>query len=183
MKWFRLYSEARNDAKLRHLADNEFRVWFNLLCFSSEQPKRGLIEIDNYFILAVEVADGDEALLRQTLEKLSALRITEGKDGVISFLNFAKRQYDNPSDRPENVRKRVTSISSKKKCNDNVTSCNDTDTDTDTDMIKIKILNIVVAFLRSDVARISKIKKSEPQKPKPKPRQRKFSGKIRSSIG
>ena len=34
--WFRMYSEARVDAKLRSLSADEFRVWFNLLCLASE---------------------------------------------------------------------------------------------------------------------------------------------------
>ena len=43
MKWFKLHTEARNDAKLRSLSDSEHRMWFNLLCFAAEQEKRGTI--------------------------------------------------------------------------------------------------------------------------------------------
>jgi|GEM_PF-2708804 hypothetical protein len=36
MKWFKLHTEARNDAKLRSMSDSQHRVWFNLL-----PPKKG----------------------------------------------------------------------------------------------------------------------------------------------
>jgi enoyl-ACP reductase-like protein len=43
MKWLRLYNEARTDATLDSLSDDEFPVWRRLLCFANEQPVRGVI--------------------------------------------------------------------------------------------------------------------------------------------
>jgi hypothetical protein len=105
MKWFRLYSEARYDAKLRSLTAPQFRVWFNLLCLASEQPTRGVIDPKSDRVLAFEVAEGDVELLNQTIETLVALHcvtsVTRPVIGVpgdagtrsITFINFAKRQY------------------------------------------------------------------------------------------
>lgn len=105
--WFRLYTEARTDNKLKILTDAEHRVWFNLLCFAAEQEDRGIVPIDG-FVLAVEVAAGDEALLCATLDKLERLRIVgRSDDGRIEFVNFLTRQYDKPSDTPERVAERV----------------------------------------------------------------------------
>jgi hypothetical protein len=74
MKWSRLYSEARYDAKLRSLTAEQFRVWFNLLCFASDQPTQGVIESMNDRVLAYAVAEGDVALLNQTIAMLVALQ-------------------------------------------------------------------------------------------------------------
>src|SRR5690242_4194494 len=136
MIWLRLYTEARNDAKLRILTDSEFRTWFNLLCLSSEQSDRGILQGFTEDLLAVEVCNADSALLRVTLEKLERLRIASvSEDYTITFLNFTSRQYDKPSDRPTEVRKRVQKHREKhenEQCNADVTPCNALDTDTDT---------------------------------------------------
>lgn len=115
MPWFRLFSEARNDAKLRALADDEHRVWFNLLCLSGESEDRGTVCIDG-FVLAVEVSGGDEDLLARTLDKLTTLRVV-GRDeqGRLYFVHFRERQYDKPSDTPERVAERVRKHRSAKK--------------------------------------------------------------------
>ena len=109
MNWFRLYSEARNDAKLRTLTDTEHRVWFNLLCYAAEQkPKRGVILDYDIDVLAIEVASGDAELLIEVLKKLSRLRIVRATQASeIAFLRFEDRQYDKPSDRPSAVTGRV----------------------------------------------------------------------------
>lgn len=111
LPWFKLYHEARTDAKLRSLADDEFRVWFNLLCYAAEQSDdRGTIDASDLFLLAIEVANGDEELLRRTLQKLERLRIIEwpDEDGpTLVFTHFLDRQYDKPSDHPDRVSERV----------------------------------------------------------------------------
>ena len=107
--WFRLHTEARNDAKLRTLNAEQFRVWFNLLCMAAEaeDDQRGSIEAMDSTLLAIECANGDTALLESTLVQLAKLRIIEWRDdGSLAFLNFLKRQYDKPSDRPEATRER-----------------------------------------------------------------------------
>jgi hypothetical protein len=109
MPWFRLYHEARSDAKLRLLPDDEHRVWFDLLCFSSEQETRGSIEAgDDRFPLAIEVARGDMELLTRTLDRLVKMRIIADGGDRLTFLHFKDRNYDKPSDQPERVAERVT---------------------------------------------------------------------------
>lgn len=110
MQWFRLHSEARTDAKLESLPDDEFRVWFRLLCLANEQSERGVIAGYSVRLLAVEVARGDSALLGRTLASLIELRIVECDQETDSttFINWLKRQYDKESDWPENTRSRKT---------------------------------------------------------------------------
>ena len=102
------------------MSDSQFRIWFNLLCFAAEQTEeRGSIIGYDEELLAVEVANGDVELLNETLDKLERLRIIETKEnGDITFISFAKRQYDNPSDRPEKVRKRAEASTGKPHRND-----------------------------------------------------------------
>lgn len=106
MKWFRLYSEARTDAKLESLPDDMFRVWFKLMCFAGEQPTRGFVEGYDDDLLAVEVARGDVELLRATLARLVKLRIIVAGDDAVLICNWEARQYDKPSDTPEETRRR-----------------------------------------------------------------------------
>ncbi len=94
MKWYRMYTEARTDAKLRLLTDAEHRVWFNLLCLSCEEEPRGQVNGIGRVKLAAEVARGREDLLSRTVEKLSRLEIIEVSDGGLAFLHFAERQYE-----------------------------------------------------------------------------------------
>ena len=107
MNWLCLYHEARTDRKLQTLSDAQFRVWFNLLCFAGEQPERGTIAAENPYLLAVEVAQGDAALLADTLDRLAKLDIVRIDGPRIVFIHFAERQYAKPSDRPERVADRV----------------------------------------------------------------------------
>jgi hypothetical protein len=123
ISWFRMYHDARNDAKLRLLSDREFRIWFNLLCMASDQEtdQRGSIPIDDDELLAVEVAEGDTKALQGVTARLLKLRIIEIEDNTIVFLNWPGRQYDKPSDQPEAVRERVARWRERKKAA-NVTS-------------------------------------------------------------
>lgn len=132
MQWFKLYVEARNDAKLRSLTDAQFRVWFNLLCYASEQSDRGVIEVEDDRLLAIEVSKGDIALLDETCNELQALRIvtcvTRPLQGrYIEFLNFEKRQGANVTRNARSSAERVRKHRERKKLgNDetNVTRCN-----------------------------------------------------------
>lgn len=106
MKWFRLYSEARTDAKLESLPDDMFRVWFKLMCFAGEQPTRGSVVGYDDELLAVEVARGNVELLRATIDRLVKLRILAAGDETVAVINWDPRQYDKPSDTPDETRRR-----------------------------------------------------------------------------
>lgn len=108
MKWFRLYTEARTDAKLALLTDAEFRVWFKLLCYAAEQEPRGHLNGVPEGKLAAEVARGKGALLNRTLDKLQELQVIERTAKDLRFIHFADRQYERPSERPAAVAARVS---------------------------------------------------------------------------
>lgn len=108
MKWLRLYHDARTDAKLESLPDDEFRVWFKLLCFANEQHERGVITGFSDRLLAVEVARGNKELLDRTLTSLEELRIIERGESELTFRAWGKRQFssDDVSERVQKHRER-----------------------------------------------------------------------------
>lgn len=107
LPYFWMHTEARNDAKLRMLTAEQHRVWFRLLCYAAEQDRRGTVPVASWSLVAVEVSDGDEALLAETCQRLESLRIIgpewRAEEGAreIGFLNFDRRNERKPSDRPE----------------------------------------------------------------------------------
>jgi hypothetical protein len=111
VNWIKLFYEARSDIKLKKLTSDQFRVWFNLLLFAAEQEDRGLIVADDFYLLALEVSDENEDLLRETLALLLKLKMISWSDQegvhIVEFLHFEERQYEKPSDKPESVRERV----------------------------------------------------------------------------
>lgn len=122
--WFKLHTEARIDAKLRSLTDAQFRTWFNLLCYAADRKPRGTIPEMDTLLLALEVSGGDESLLNETIVKLKRLKIISGDRDII-FIHFNERNYDSPSDMPNETRKRQKESREKRRANHNVTTCHD----------------------------------------------------------
>jgi hypothetical protein len=129
LPYFKLFTEAGDDPKLRSLSDAQFRVWFRLLCCVARQPKRGTVRGLPERLVAVEVADGDLDLLVATLDALQALRMVAWRredpdrdDLEIVFLNFEKRQAMNtpkkPSEERARVRERVARSRGRKRSDD-----------------------------------------------------------------
>lgn len=107
LAWFRLYTEARNDRKLESFPDDEFRVWFRLLCYAAENDVRGICPYNgDNTVLAIEVANGDEELLSRAVKRMALMRMVYEEEGHLVFAAFAERQYDKPSDSPEASRER-----------------------------------------------------------------------------
>jgi hypothetical protein len=136
LPYLKLFTEARTDMKLRTLTAEQFRVWFHLLCYASEQDERGVIE-KPLRILAIEVSGGDTAALQASLDALSDLEIvsvtpcntpvtTCNTPGLlhaqnerfrVAFINFEKRQGRKPSWTPERTRERVAKSRANKRSN------------------------------------------------------------------
>lgn len=133
LPYLKLFTETRNDAKLRSLTDAQFRVFVNLLCYVAEQPDRGKVEGFSKHLVAIEVANGNLDLLVETCNALGALHVVtwcyrDENNIEISLINFEKRQaFGKPSSHPEKVRERVARSRAAKRSGskaDNVTPCN-----------------------------------------------------------
>lgn len=150
MPWLKLHTEIRTDPKMQALTDTQFRIWINLLCLSAEGKVRGSVCIDEDLGYPEEalakVLFVDQETLSAALSVFQKLRMIDvDENGVIILRNFVKRQYDNPSDHPQEVAERVRrhrqskknadETNAKRQCNDNVTTmkrdCNDTDKEED----------------------------------------------------
>ena len=130
LQWYKQFSDERNSRRLDMLTDAEHRVWFHLKLYAAEQAERFIIEIDDWDMLAVEVARGDRALLEATVARLAKLRLVEygeEEDAVrVVFTDDLDRQYEKESDKPEHVRERVRRHRSQGKgtAKRDVTPCN-----------------------------------------------------------
>jgi len=131
MKWFRVYSEIKDDPKMLELDDHQRWLWLCLMSCANEAPERGVI--------AGVRLRGLSAALRTTEDKLiEALTVMEELDmlefdqdaGTITLKHWNERQYDKPSDTPPATRQRQR-VSRQRHAD--VTPCHATDTDTDTD--------------------------------------------------
>lgn len=108
MPWFRFYSEATTDKKLKRvarLADVRFTevlgVWCIVLSVASESPIRGtlLVSAD----MPVEDADISELAgqdVSETLQQLRSNGLITVSDGVMSIPNWHKRQYESDLSTP-----------------------------------------------------------------------------------
>lgn len=112
MPWLKLHTEIRTDPKMQALSDLEFRTWINILCLSAESKVRGVICIEEG--LAYPIVGLARTLfitvneLTSCLNKFQELRMIDvNPDGIITVTHFDDRQYDKPSDKPEEVAKRV----------------------------------------------------------------------------
>lgn len=139
--WIKLWTEARNDGKLRCLSDREHRIWFCLLCYSAEQAERGTIR-GTWKVLAAECANGDVEALRAAVTEMQSLQLVtcvtcNESEAEIVFPSFAKRQAKYPSEEKERVAERVAKHRAAKRlrqaaprvttCNEPVTSQNDSE--------------------------------------------------------
>lgn len=106
MRWFRIYSEIKDDPKMLCLTDHQFRLWVGLLCMGSEGDDRGIIPPYPIVGLAASLRT-TEAALTEALDLFASLdMIDRYEDGAIELSHFLERQYDNPSDQPERTRER-----------------------------------------------------------------------------
>jgi hypothetical protein len=120
VNWFKMFTEARNDAKLRSLTDAQHRTWFRLLCYAAEQENGGKIGPKPINLVALETAEGSVGLLEETCNALQTLHCVSWKKCnaemiEICFQNFAERQARKPSDAPERIKERVAKFRSKSK--------------------------------------------------------------------
>ena len=113
MPWLKLYTEIRTDPKMQALSDLEFRAWVNILCLSAESKVRGVICIEEGLAYPIEGLARTLFISTEELtscfNKFQKLRMIDvDQSGIITIIHFDDRQYDKPSDKPEEVAKRAS---------------------------------------------------------------------------
>lgn len=105
MKWFRLHSEFATDPKLKTFTKAQRYDLICLLCLANDAKERGVILLDAEDIAAtLEMDEADYAAFITKLERKGILSVRG--DGAVVFNNWLARQYDKPSDTPEETAKR-----------------------------------------------------------------------------
>ncbi len=101
MRWFRTYSEIKDDPKMLCLTDHQFRIWMHLLAMASEADDRGFIARCPRRGLVAALRTTEEALTEALAVFAELDMALTDPDGTICIIHFMERQYDNPSDYPE----------------------------------------------------------------------------------
>ncbi len=112
--WFRFYHEAMFDWKLRRLPPWARWLWVTVLTMASMSSRRGYIlnatERD-FADTAGFVPTGEDAVdtaaIRWALGEFEQAKMIRKVRTGWRVVNFARRQYDFPSDRPDRVKTRV----------------------------------------------------------------------------
>lgn len=107
MKWFRVYSEIKDDPKILEMDDHQRWLWICLLAMASESTDRGVISGVRLRGLAASLRT-DESRLADTLSLLVDLEMIDYDESsrTIEITHWNERQYDKPSDTPAALRDR-----------------------------------------------------------------------------
>lgn len=107
MKWFRVYSEIKDDPKILEMDDHQRWLWICLLAMASESTDRGTITNVRLRGLAASLRT-DEARLLDTLQLLADLEMIDYDEDarMIAITHWDDRQYDKPSNSPSATRDR-----------------------------------------------------------------------------
>ena len=108
MPWFRFYSEAMHDTKLRRIARKTgvsfaetFGTWAAILSFASESPQRGkLLLSDGNPVDKDDIEDVTGCNVSETLQQLQSNGMLSVTDGVLTICNWSKRQYESDNSTP-----------------------------------------------------------------------------------
>jgi len=92
-RWFRMYDETLDDAKVQRLPDPLFRAWVNLLCLASKGG--GTLPSIGDIAFALRK---DEAWIESALTEFKARGLIDECDGEISPHNWRKRQFKSDAD-------------------------------------------------------------------------------------
>jgi len=179
MPWFRFYSEAVRDTKLRRIArktDRPFAetvgTWAIILSFASESPQRGqLLLSDGNPVDPDDISDVAGCNADETLQLLQSNGMITVTDGIICVSAWNKRQYesDNSTPRVNKFRDKARNVSETlhgRYSNADVTPP-DTDTDTDTDSKESSVVKSEKAPLIAATPPKSKPEAKTPKAPKP----------------
>lgn len=95
--WVRLYTEIKNDRKLRRLPPARRWLWITMLCIAKDSSRQGWLLVGKGVPAnSVDLADEADIPLDEVEAGLSdfvELRMLEKVDGVWHLLNWDKRQY------------------------------------------------------------------------------------------
>ena len=99
--WLRLYTEIRNDRKLRRLSPAQRWLWVVILTIAKESPEPGSLLLSEGVPVTVEDLVDDAAIpadeVQQGIEAFIKQKMIEQIDGVWRLVNWDKRQFSSDS--------------------------------------------------------------------------------------
>lgn len=99
--WLRLYTEIRNDRKLRRLSPAQRWLWVVILTIAKESPEPGSLLLSEGVPVTVEDLADDAAIpvdeVQQGIEAFITQKMLEQIDGVWRLVNWDKRQFSSDS--------------------------------------------------------------------------------------
>jgi len=140
-QWLRLYTEIKNDRKLRRLPPGQRWLWIVIMTIAKESPRSGwLLLSKNVPVTLEDLADEADISIEETeagMNSFTVQEMIENVDGIWHLTNWEKRQYesDSSTERVRRHRENTKQNTMLQKRYGNVTvTPPDTDTDTDTDL-------------------------------------------------
>lgn len=140
-EWLRLYTDIKNDRKLRRLPPAQRWLWITMMAIAKESPEPGRLMLTNGVpITNDDLADDASISIQDVEEGLQAFidqRMVEVIDEVYCLINWNKRQFvsDTSTDRVKKFRSKNGETDMKRFSNVSVTPPEtETETDTDTDI-------------------------------------------------
>ena len=134
MKWFRLYDDVLDDAKVQQLDPKLFKNWINILCIASKNEPRGMLPSLEDLSFRLRLSMKNLTAVIAELEQTGLLD-SIGESGL-SPHNWTERQRssDNVANRVRKHReKQLGNVTETLLARGPAPSFSDTDTDTDTD--------------------------------------------------
>jgi len=132
VKWFRVWTDVRDDVKMLQLSDYEFRMWIYLLSYASDvNALSGHFQI-TFKLLSLHFHQRFNLFSRaiETFQRLGLIAVD--KDDYITITNWNKRQFKSDDNYSRVIKHRA--LTSKRNVSETeLKRPQITDTDTDTD--------------------------------------------------
>ena len=105
--WFKFHHDLLDDFRIRRFTAQEQLAWVKILCVASRSEKRGTVLIDDDDLAEYCGFNATQDWLYYR-DKLIAKGLIDFNDcGRIHVIGWDEMQYEKPSDRPEEIKKRV----------------------------------------------------------------------------
>ena len=153
--WLRLYTDIKNDRKLRRLPPAQRWLWVVIMTIAKESPKEGwLLLTEGVAVTAEDLADDAAVSIDEVhagLKVFAEQRMIKAIDGIYYLVNWDKRQFVSDSSTERSRRHRQKSNATLlQRCSNVPATPPDTDTDiyinNNNDHSKPPVVNLVTSF-------------------------------------
>lgn len=149
MEWLRLYTEIRNDRKLRRLPPAQRWLWVTMLTIARESPVPGaLLLSENVPVNLEDLVDEAAITIEQVKAGIQSFKdqeMIEEINGVYYLINWNKRQFTSDSSTPRVRRHRDKKQQQDETLQERFNTVSETPPDSESDSEKHKTLALCSA--------------------------------------